>query len=64
MVIILLPKQYEAVYTLISELGQHKSDICYTYIDYIRCIYVCPYVSERCNSLVMALQRLKHAGVS
>ena len=64
MVIILFPKQYESVYTLISELGQHKYVISYTYIDCIRCIHVCPRVSECCDSLLLALQRLKHAGVS
>ena len=62
-VVILLSKQYEYVYTLTSELGQHKSDISYTCIVHIRCIHVCPCVYERCDSSIMALQRLQHAGV-
>ena len=62
-VIILLPIQYAYVYTLTSELGQHKSDISYTCTVCIRCIHVCPCVYEHCDSLIMALQGLKHAGV-
>jgi hypothetical protein len=62
MVIILLPKQYESVYTLTSELGQHKSDI-YTCIVYITCIHVRPCVYEHCEYFIMALQVLKHTGI-
>jgi len=62
-VIILLPKQYESIYTLTFEMGQHKSDISYTCTVCIRCIHVCPCVCECCDSLIMAIQRLKHAGI-
>jgi len=61
--IILMPEQYESVYTLTSELGQHKSDISYNCTVCIRCINVCPCVFGHCEYLIMALQELKHAGV-
>ena len=59
-VITLVPNEYEYVYTLTPELGQHKSDISYTCTVCIRCICVCPCVNERCDSLIMALQEQQH----
>jgi len=44
-------------------LGQRKSDISYIYTVCIRCIHVCSCVCDCCDSLIIALQGLKYAGV-